>query len=249
MLTWLLHALHVPLRHEAQALLQMRAIEDHTLWRSPPLDAGRLPVLLVGGLGGSSNLLGPLDDFLRRLNCDVRIAATGFGAGCGETLTRTVEDDLVRASEATSRPVVLIAHSRGGQFARAVAVRRPELVQRLVTLGSPLTRMLAVHPLIRAQVAGLAALGALGVRGLMRPSCGWGSCCADLRADLVGPFPRSVPFTSVYSRSDGIVDWRSSRDPAARHREVETTHGGLIWDPVSLHAIADELAQTMRLAA
>jgi len=46
----------------------------------------------------------------------------------------------------------------------------------------------------------------------------------------------------VYSRQDQVVDWRSTLDPAARHRSVPTTHGGLLWSPESLSVITEEIA-------
>ncbi|UMP06735.1 triacylglycerol lipase [Amycolatopsis sp. EV170708-02-1] len=235
----------LPLLHEAQALCQRRVIEQHELWRHPPLDADGLAVVLVGGLGSTPTLLSPLEDLLRRLGCQVKVAPVRLGIGCGEMTAQLVEAALVELTEAVSAPAVVIAHSRGGQFARAVALRRPELLRGLITLGAPLTRMLAVHPLLLAQIAALGAAGALGVPGLLRPGCRWGGCCARLRADLAAPFPEGLPFLSVYSRTDRVVDWRSSCDPAARHQEVRTSHGGLIWDPVGLTAIVDELVHLL----
>ena len=43
---------------------------------------------------------------------------------------------------------------------------------------------------------------------------------------------------AVYSRSDGIVDWRACLDPAARQVEVDSTHCGMsvhgeVFDVVS----------------
>ncbi|MFC3456507.1 alpha/beta fold hydrolase [Amycolatopsis speibonae] len=180
-------------------------------------------------------------DLLRRLDCQVAIAPVRLGIGCGEMTARMIENALADLTEAESAPAVVIAHSRGGQLARSVAVRRPELLRGLITLGAPLTRMLAVHPLLLAQVAVLGIAGALGVPGLLRPGCRWGACCAGLRADLTAPFPESLPFLSMYSRDDRVVDWRSSCDPAARHREVPASHGGLIWDPSILATVVDEL--------
>ncbi|ANN15918.1 hypothetical protein SD37_09865 [Amycolatopsis orientalis] len=235
-------ALRVPLWHEAQAFRQRREVERHPLWDIPPLEVAGLPVLLVGGMGSTPTLLSPLQELLRRLECRVRVAPVRFGVGCGEATTSMVEGALADLVESASTPVVVIAHSRGGQFARAVAVRRPELLRGLITLGSPLTRMLAVHPLLKAHIAALGAVGAIGAPGLLRPGCLWGACCARLRADLTGPFPHTVPFLSIYSRDDRIVDWRSCLDPAARHHEVTTSHGGLIWDPASLYAVVEELA-------
>ncbi|MER6896134.1 hypothetical protein, partial [Amycolatopsis sp. NPDC000740] len=229
-------------RHEAQAYTQRRAIERHSLWLDPPLDARGLPVLLVGGMGSTPALLAPMGDLLKRLGCRVEVAPVRFGVDCGEATAHAVGNALSELVETASAPAIVIGHSRGGQFARAVATRQPEQVRGLITLGSPLTRMLAVHPLLLAHLFALGALGAVGTPGLLRPSCRWGACCAPLRADLTGPFPGAVPFLSVYSAADRVVDWRSSLDPAARHREIVTSHGGLIWDPASLTVVVEELA-------
>ena len=51
-------------------------------------------------------------------------------------------------------------------FAKALAARRPELVQGIVTLGSPSGSQLAVHPLVLAQVGLVSALGTARVPGL-----------------------------------------------------------------------------------
>jgi len=186
-------------------------------------------------------MLSPLHDWLSRLNCQCLAAPVRCGVDCGEESARSVEAALERLTDATGQPAVVIAHSRGGQFARAVAVRRPELHRGLITLGSPLRRLLAVHPLLLAEVALLGLAGSVGVPGLMKAGCLWGQCCADLRTDLRRPFPAEVPFLSVYSPQDQVVDWRSTLDPAARHRPVRTTHSGLLWSEESLSVITEEI--------
>lgn len=75
----------------------------------------------------------------------------------------------------------------------------------------------------------------------MRAGCLWGACCKRLREELSGPFPADVPFVSVFSRSDSVVDWRASLDLAARHVEVACTHAGLISEPEALAVIGEEL--------
>jgi len=233
--------LRLPLWQEAKALVQAHMLRQYSLWRDAPLDAHGLPVLLVGGLASTERMLSPLHDWLYLLNCRCLAAPVRYGVGCGERSARDVERALERLTDATGQPAVVIAHSRGGQFARAVAVRRPELHRGLITLGSPLRRLLAVHPLLLAEVALLGLAGSVGVPGLMKASCLWGECCAGFRTDLRRPFPAEVPFLSVYSTQDQVVDWRSTLDPAARHRPVRSTHGGLLWSEESLSVITEEI--------
>jgi hypothetical protein len=58
-----------------------------------------------------------------------------------------------------------------------------------------------------------------------------------------GPLPDGVGFVSIYSRSDGIVDWHACLDPAAeRYVEVDSSHIGMGLNPQVYRAIADALA-------
>jgi hypothetical protein len=50
-----------------------------------------------------------------------------------------------------------------------------------------------------------------------------------------------VEFTSVFSRRDGVVDWRSCLDPQAETVEVSTSHCGMAFDPVVLDVVARTL--------
>ena len=127
-------------------------------------------------------------------------------------------------------------------MARGLAMRRPDVVESIVTLGSPLVDQFAVHPLVRVQVTALGALGTLGVPGLFGRGCGSGDCCAETRAQATARFPQGVGFVSVYSRSDGIVDWRACLDPDAEQVEVEASHIGMSVNPQVFRAVGHALA-------
>jgi hypothetical protein len=127
-------------------------------------------------------------------------------------------------------------------MARILAVRRPDLVAGIVCLGSPVIDPLAVHPFVRAQVEAVALLGSLGIRGLFSHACRFGACCHQARADAEAMWPDHLGFVSVYSRSDGIVDWRSCLDPHARHVEVRSSHCGMSVNPAVYEVVADALA-------
>jgi triacylglycerol lipase len=58
----------------------------------------------------------------------------------------------------------------------------------------------------------------------------------------VAPFPEGVGFTSVYSHSDGVVDWRACLDPAASKVEVRSTHVGMSVNPAVFAVLARALA-------
>ena len=237
--------LHVPFAADARSIVRRGQVRTHPIWRDPGVDTAGLPIVLVGGLlTASPVLLSVLREWLHRIGCRTVLAPTGLGVDCGEASVRIVAETARDLAEATGTPPVLLGYSRGGQLSRAVAVRHPELVRGLITLGSPLRSDLRdVHPLLRLQVFALGTMGTLGAPGVFGVRCLWGSCCERLRADIIGPFPAAVPFLSVYSRNDEMVGWRASLDPSARHHEVTTSHGGLVTDPDVFTALASELGE------
>jgi pimeloyl-ACP methyl ester carboxylesterase len=132
-----------------------------------------------------------------------------------------------RFAERTDGRVVLIGQSRGGELARVVALRNPDLVSALVMLGSPVLDPLSVGPAVLGAVRSVARLGDLGVPGMFSSECGDGPCCARFRLDLQAPLPSGLRAVSIYSRSDGIVSWGACLDPCAEHVEVESSHTGM----------------------
>ena len=53
--------------------------------------------------------------------------------------------------------------------------------------------------------------------------------------------PRGVGYLSIYSRSDGIVDWRACLDEGAKHLEVRSSHCGMSLNPDAYRATARAL--------
>ena len=127
-----------------------------------------------------------------------------------------------------------------------MAVRRPDLVSGIVTLGSPLTASFDIHPLVRMQVCAVGALGTLGAKGMFGLECLRGDCCTDFWDDLRADFPDEVGFMSIYSKCDGIVRWRSCLDDAAKHVEVRASHCGMAVNPGAYRAIAKALESFRR---
>jgi hypothetical protein len=55
--------------------------------------------------------------------------------------------------------------------------------------------------------------------------------------------PTGVAFTAIYSRRDGIVDWRACVDPLATPVEVRSSHLGMAVDPSVVRAVRRALAE------
>jgi triacylglycerol lipase len=199
------------------------------VWRGEGIERGYgRPVLLVPGFLAGDGTLATMAKWLRANGYWTRRAGIRANVGCSEKACDLLEEGLEALAKRTGRRVAIVGQSRGGVLARAVAVRRPDLVSGIVTLGAPTVSMLRVHPLVLLQVGVVGALGTGRVPGLFSVSCLRGACCAEFRDDLAADFPADVRYTCMYSRSDGIVDWRACLDPAADELvEVRASHCGM----------------------
>ena len=165
--------------------------------------------------------------WLRQNGYHTRRAGIRANVGCSEEACARLEARLEGFAEHVGEPVAIVGQSRGGVFARALAVRRPDLVSGIVTLGSPTVSQLKIHPLVLAQVGLVSALGSAHVPGFFTWRCLRGDCCERFRDAITGPFPEDIPYVAMYSRSDGVVNWRSCLDPAAELVEVKSSHCGM----------------------
>ncbi len=185
------------------------------------------PVLAIPGFMAGDASLSVLRGWLRRRGHRVRTSAIRTNVGCAAEIVERLERRLLALAEDAGAPVFLIGQSRGGALARALAVRAPDSVAGLAMLGSPVADGLAVSSQVLRTVRWVAALGDLGVPGLFSSTCKDGDCCADFRAELDAPLQAGLPATSIYSRSDAIVDWRACVDAYARGVAVESSHCGM----------------------
>lgn len=189
------------------------------------------PVLVLPGLlaGDPSTLL------LRRVLSALGHTVSGWGLGANRGPTTSVigalKDRLAQLhQDSGGRPVAVVGWSLGGLYAQELARARPSQVRTLVTLGTPvLPRGKGVA---RASRLADTLLGVRGAGALPRP---WAE-----------PGSLRVPATSVWSRSDGIVDGRTCRWGGGTDREdveVRGSHTGLGHNPAVLWLLADRLAQ------
>lgn len=193
----------------------------------PRSSEGSPPVLLVPGFMAGDQSLAVMTGWLRRRGSRTMSAGIRINVNCASRVSGGLEKRLHRLAERTGRKVVVVGQSRGGELARVLAVRHPELVSTLVMLGSPVLRPLSVRPGVLRAVRSVAFLGDMGVPGVFSSQCADGECCAEFWQDLERPLPTSVDAVAVYSRTDGVVDWQACLDPCARQVEVRSSHSGM----------------------
>jgi triacylglycerol lipase len=200
------------------------------------------PVVLVPGFLAGDGSLGLLSRRLRQEGYRTYRSLIRVNAGCTVSASRLLEQRVESVAERRGSRVQVVGHSLGGMLARGVAVRRPDLVAGIVTLGSPMLAPGAHHPSLTRSVEMLVRLSRAGFPGLMSEDCVAGACAQAGFDETRLPLPDEVSFTAVYSKRDGIVDWRACIDPVARPVEVTASHTGMAFDP----RVADVVVSALR---
>ena len=230
-----------PIWREGLIGIELGALLRSDVFRKPPSAPRSLPVMLIPGFLTGDAQMGTLATWLRRCGHRTHTSGIRLNVDCSAAAMARLEKRLEAWVAQEGEPAIVIGQSRGGLFARVLALRRPDLVRSVVTLGSPHLDPLAVHPLVWLQGAAIAGLAALGVPGLASHRCRNGGCCAEFAQDLAAPMPKSVRFASIYSRRDGIVDWPVCLDPHAAHVEVRSTHCGMAVNVAVYEKLDSEL--------
>jgi triacylglycerol lipase len=215
-----------PLWREGRAGVELAALMRSSVWRGEGVPPGEgRPVLLIPGFLAGDGSLATMTRWLRANGYRPQRAGIRANVDCSNEACERLEARLEALAAETGERVAIIGQSRGGAFARALAVRRSELISGIVTLGAPTVSQLDIHPVVLAHVALVGALGTGRIPGMFRLSCLRGECCAEFRDGLRAPV--DVPYTALYSRTDGIVNWRSCLDPHAELVEVRASHLGM----------------------
>jgi len=200
------------------------------------------PVVLVPGFLAGDGTLSLMARHLRGLGYRTYRSTMRANVGCTQQASEALERRIETIAEKRGRKVAIVGHSLGGLMARGLAGRRPDLVDGIVTLGSPILAPGAAHPLLLFDLAMMIRLQRAGVGRVMGADCTSGDCARTSWEQSRARLARGVAFTSVFSRRDGIIDWRSCLDPQARTVEVGTSHLGMAFDPAVLDVVAASLA-------
>ena len=188
------------------------------------------PVLALPGFMGddSSTLL--LRSFLRGRG--YRPQGWGLGRNLGPTpeVVRGLRERLREVRERSGqRAVSLIGQSLGGVYARELGRRFPGSVRQVITLAAPARDLFATRVFRSARPQ--------RARSDFRTA-------PQLARRLTRPL--RVPSTSVYSKTDGVVNWRScllDKAPRSENVRVESSHVGMAFSALAFYVIANRLAQ------
>lgn len=199
------------------------------------------PVLLVPGFMAGDGTLALMRRALQQQGLRTYRSHIHANVGCTLDAASQMEMRLESIAQRRGSKVRLVGHSLGGMLARGVAARRPDLVSGLVTMGSPMLAPGAHHVSLSASVAMLVRLSRAGFPGVMSEDCVAGACARQSFDEGRAPLADTISFTSIYSKLDGIVDWRACIDPAAIPLEVRASHVGMALDPRVIAAVTQAL--------
>lgn len=192
------------------------------------------PVVIFPGLGTADGSTHFVRTFLT--NMGYKVYPWGFGRNLGpqQGLGKLTEEmtDRIRAISVANggAKVSLIGWSLGGVYVREIAKAEPDLVRQVITLGTPFkgdpkaTNATMLYELLSKDKS-------------------------HLDANIIEAVARrpDVPFTSIYSKTDGVVAWRCSLETETEISEnIEVpgaSHLGLGHNPITMHIIANRLAQ------
>jgi pimeloyl-ACP methyl ester carboxylesterase len=198
------------------------------LMRAPKGDGH--PVLALPGFLASDLSMAPLRRYLTELGYDTHAWQMGRNLG-GLLKTRAaLRERLAAIHASTGRKVSLVGWSLGGVYARDLALHAPEMVRYVMTLGSPFandvraTNATKLYEVLSGETVG---------------------DDPEFLKAIAGDLP--MPATSIFSRADGVVNWRTCLlRPSAAAENIEVylaSHVGLGVNPAVLWAVADRLAQ------
>jgi pimeloyl-ACP methyl ester carboxylesterase len=218
---------------EQRALFELGALAAAAPWLRAVGRGDRHPVLVLPGFTASDRTTTLLRMQLRTWG----YWAHGWNLGRNWGPTPEVVEGIVERLHDLHRrheqKVTLVGWSLGGMYARELARQFPDEVRSVISLGSP----------YRMEQIDRSALSPVVDRLLPTferrlPDAEW--VPEDAKPRL------TVPATSIYSRTDGIVRWHLCIDrvtPTAENIEVRGSHTGLAVNPAVLYAIGDRLAQ------
>ena len=237
---------YVPLHDVAPPNLVLLALEFRAFWefgavvpawlalkRAPKCDAAGdgTHVIVFPGLSAGDISTVPLRKYLDSLGYATQGWGQGLNLGPRAGVLDAAQQQIRQAFEVTGRKVSLVGWSLGGVYARELAKMMPDMVHCVITLGTPFagspksTNAWRIYELATRR----------------------NSAIEHTQYDL--PMAPTVPTTSIFSRTDGVVAWQGSIqapchvNPHTENIEVFASHVGMGLNPSAWWAVADRLSQ------
>lgn len=201
-------------------------------------------VVIIPGFLGTDLYLMEMHAWLGRIGYRPYFSGIGINAECPNLLIqRHLNQTIEKAVDETGGKIHLIGHSLGGVIARSVAAQRPKDVASVITLAAPIRGTVANRTVLHAAEAVRIRILQEHGRGVL-PDCYTGRCTCNFLDSLRRKVPGTMLETAIYTRQDGIVDWRYCRTMNPEiDVEVPGTHIGMAFNPAAYSVVAERLAK------
>jgi hypothetical protein len=206
------------------------------LQRAPRGDGHR--VVVYPGLSAGDATTLPLRKYLDRLGYETHGWSQGLNLGPRKGVIAQGKAQLLALLAQSDAPISLVGWSLGGIYARELA---KELHQEWSGIATP------IRSIITLGTPFAAGPRSTNAWWLYELASGREARRESVKYQLA--HAPSVPTSSIYSRSDGVVAWQASVQAAQAHNphleniEVRASHFGMGINPSAWWAVADRLAQ------
>jgi pimeloyl-ACP methyl ester carboxylesterase len=194
-----------------------------------PKGDGHAVVVLPGFATGREHTL-VMRSVLNSCGYDARDWGQGCNRGPSDEMDCDLIENIMDIYNEDQQKVSLVGWSLGGLYARSLAQRYPDVIRSVVTLGSPHRADPRESQLSK-------------LYDQISPTKVSEVTDADL--ELVSCQPL-VPTTSIYTRTDGVVNWKdciNDESPLTENVEVTGSHWGLVYNFHALGAVLEALSK------
>jgi triacylglycerol lipase len=207
--------------------------------RGIPHGDGRAVLLIPGFLSGDWSML-IMSNWLQRIGYTPHVSGITLNIQHSEHMIAGLRKRLVAVRAESGGRVSLVGHSRGGVLAKVLSSRMPDAVEQVIGLGSPFANQFDVAALTNVAVGVIRTAGELRYGRSLEAE---GRFAHELR------LPPAVPTTSIYTKSDEVVNFRSCLRPDIPAISVWGGHNGLVVNPEVYRLLGRLLARPRRPAA
>jgi pimeloyl-ACP methyl ester carboxylesterase len=204
--------------------------------RGVPRGDGR-PVLLIPGFLAGDWTMRVLHTWLGRLGYASHLSGILLNVQHSERMLAGLRRRVAEIAEAAEARVSMVGHSRGGLLAKVLSQRKPDEVEQVIALGAPLADWTDLAAVTHHAVGVVRTANELAFGRRLNPE---GRFTYDLKLTPV------VPTTSIYTRADDVVNFRSCLRPDIPALPVWGTHNGLVVNPEVYRLLGRLLARPRR---
>lgn len=204
------------------------------------------PVLVLPPAIAGDWLMPVMLSWLRRIGYAAHTSHISLHVDCSDRTMARMLPRLEEIAETSGAKVTLLGHSRGGLLSRALMTARPDLVERVIALNSPLHEPFAVTNLTLAKAATIARTRLQKDPARLNMGCLTTACaCTYGRFFRKGLTPELPPLIALFTRHDEVVRWQACLEDGASNVEIRGTHTGVLASrnvyTTIAHALTGEL--------